>query len=51
MSLELCPCTITEAKRLVGKWHRHTRPPVSGLFAVACRHAGGEVALMPSAHK
>lgn len=41
MSLRLTPCTITEAKRLVNKIHRHNDAPLSGLFAVACSDANG----------
>jgi hypothetical protein len=33
--LELQPITMQDAKAVVGRWHRHNRPPVSGLFAVA----------------
>jgi len=35
MRLSIVPCTITEAKEYIGRVHRHHRPPVSGLFAVA----------------
>lgn len=31
---QIVPIYLTEAKALVGKWHRHNRPPLSGLFAV-----------------
>lgn len=33
--LQLRPCTITDANKIVGKWHRHNRPTQGGLFAVA----------------
>ena len=45
MSLSVAPCSIQSAKELVGKWHRHNRPPVSGLFAVAARDSGKIVAV------
>jgi hypothetical protein len=32
--LELRPCTITDAKRFVGRFHRHSAAPPSALFAV-----------------
>jgi hypothetical protein len=31
----LRPCTITEARRFIGRHHRHSAAPSSGLFAVA----------------
>jgi hypothetical protein len=34
--LDVVPVTITEAKALIAQLHRHHKPPVSGLFAVAC---------------
>lgn len=41
--VETVPITLQDAKRFVGKHHRHNRPPVSGLFAVAL-HVDGELA-------
>ena len=38
--MTLAPCTISAARRFVAKWHRHNRPPVSALFAVALEHEG-----------
>lgn len=38
--LELKPCTITEANKIVGRWHRHNRPTQGGLFAVSCEADG-----------
>lgn len=35
--LKLWPCTITEANKIVGQWHRHNRPTQGGLFAVAVK--------------
>lgn len=35
MSLEIVPITIQDAKLMVAKMHRHSRPPVSALFALA----------------
>lgn len=35
MSLELQPITIGEAKAFIREHHRHHKPPVGGLFAVA----------------
>lgn len=42
LRLELVPITITDAKVFVQQRHRHSAPPGSGLFAVACA-LGGEV--------
>lgn len=42
MPLRLQPIGITAAREIVGKWHRHNRPPVGGLFAVAAE-ADGEI--------
>lgn len=36
MSLCLVPVSISDACEFVRQFHRHHRPPVSGLFAVAC---------------
>lgn len=33
--LAVVPCSIQDAKRYIDEHHRHHRPPVSGLFAVA----------------
>lgn len=38
--LQLVPCSIQDAREFVRVHHRHHRPPVSGLFAVAV--AAGE---------
>jgi hypothetical protein len=35
MALEIVPCSIQDAKAYVDQYHRHHRPPTSGLFAVA----------------
>ncbi len=35
MSLRIVPCTISEAREFIARHHRHHRPPVGGLFAVA----------------
>ena len=35
MTLELHPITVTDARALIARWHRHNLPPVSALFAVA----------------
>lgn len=43
MSLRLIPTTITAAKEYVRLHHRHNRPPVSGLYAVACEDGGALV--------
>ena len=43
MSLELVPTTLEEAKLFVEHHHRHHRPPLSGLFAVACASEGDVV--------
>lgn len=34
------PITLKAARRVVGEWHRHNKPPVGGLFAVSCVEAG-----------
>lgn len=34
MTVTVVPCTIQEAKEFVANFHRHNRPPTSGLFAV-----------------
>ena len=34
--MRLAPCTITAAREFVRIHHRHCKPPLSGLFAVAC---------------
>lgn len=41
--LEVVPCSIQDARAFVRQHHRHRRPPVSGLFAVAAA-LRGEVA-------
>lgn len=40
VKLNLIPITIGAAKEFVREHHRHHKPPVSGLFAVACEEAG-----------
>jgi hypothetical protein len=40
MKLEIVPCTISDAKAFVREHHRRHRPPLSGLFAVACALGG-----------
>jgi hypothetical protein len=35
MSLSLTPCSIADARSFVGQVHRHHKPPLGGLFAVA----------------
>lgn len=35
MSLQVQPITLGEAKVFVERWHRHHKPPVGGLFAIA----------------
>ncbi len=34
MSLRLVPMTMVDAKRFVGTFHRHNRPPLGGIFSV-----------------
>jgi len=41
--LHVVPCSITDAKAHVGRLHRHHRPPVSGLFAVAVADDEGKI--------
>lgn len=43
MALE--PVTLTEAHRLVARWHRHHRPAQGGLFAVGAAQDGEVVAV------
>ena len=38
--LALVPCSITDARSFVARHHRHNKPPVSGLFAVAAQFDG-----------
>jgi len=38
--MKVVPCTITRAKEIVSEYHRHNRPPVSGLFALAAESDG-----------
>lgn len=42
MSIHLVPITISDANVLVKRWHRHHRPTVGGLFAVAVAREGDE---------
>lgn len=34
-NLSVTPITLTEAKRFISSHHRHHKPPLSGLFAIA----------------
>jgi hypothetical protein len=34
--LQVVPCSISDAREFVYQFHRHHRPPVGGLFAIAC---------------
>ncbi len=43
MGLRLRPTTISEAKAIVGRWHRHNGVPQGGLFAVACEDGSGVI--------
>lgn len=36
MKLSIVPCSISDAKEFIWQFHRHHRPPESGLFAIAC---------------
>ena len=36
MSLQIVPCSISDAREFIWQYHRHHRPPESGLFAIAC---------------
>lgn len=36
MSLKIRPCHLREARDYVGRFHRHSIPPVGGKFAVSC---------------
>ena len=38
--MNLRPMSITEARRVVGKWHRHNKPPQGGLYAIAAEDSG-----------
>ncbi len=40
--MNVVPCTISRAREVVRIHHRHNRPPVSGLFAIAAE-ANGEL--------
>lgn len=37
--MRLVPMTVTDARAFVRTFHRHNRPPLSGLFAVGIEHA------------
>ena len=39
----MVPYSIQSAKRLIAEWHRHHKPPVSGLFALAVATDDGAV--------
>ena len=43
MTLTLVPINITEAREYVRQVHRHHKPPVSGLFAVAAANDDGAI--------
>ena len=36
MPLNIKPCHLRTARDYVGRYHRHSIPPVGGKFAVAC---------------
>ena len=36
MTLKIKPCHLRAAREYVGRYHRHSIPPVGGKFAVAC---------------
>ena len=36
MPLKIKPCHLRAARDYVGRYHRHSIPPVGGKFAVAC---------------
>lgn len=38
--MRLRPLSVAAARRAVGMWHRHNRPPQGGLFAVGCEDGG-----------
>lgn len=38
--MKVVPCTISRAREVVRAYHRHNRPPVSGLFAIAAEAEG-----------
>jgi hypothetical protein len=38
--MKVIPCTIKRAREIVRDYHRHNRPPVSGLFALAAELSG-----------
>lgn len=42
VTLELRPCSVKAARRLVKSWHRHLPDIQGGLFAVCCVAADGE---------
>jgi len=53
MSLKLVPTSIKGANRIVGRWHRHNKPVVGALFAVAvaedCEIVGVAIVGRPNA--
>lgn len=40
--MEVRPATVSDAKRAIARWHRHNKPPVSGLFAAAVARGAGD---------
>ena len=38
--MKIVPCTIKRAREIVREYHRHNRPPVSGIFAIAAELDG-----------
>lgn len=43
--MTLRPCTMTDAKVFIAKHHRHNRPSLGGIFALALEHEGEIVAV------
>lgn len=41
--MKITPITVTDAKLRVLQWHKHHKPPMGGLFAVAVAGDSGEI--------
>ena len=43
MTLDIVPCTVKAARKMVKAWHRHLEDVQGGLFAAACATETGEI--------
>lgn len=42
MTLDIAPCTVSAARKLVKAWHRHLEDVQGGLFAARCLNEDGD---------